>query len=343
MPITKIQRGQLIGADHEPVFSAKVTSFNSSTNYVVPSKTTSVTYLVVAGGGAGGRIGGGGGAGGYRSSTPGEASGGGASAEPALSVTAGSTVPVVVGGGGPGTTSGNGNWRPGNDSSFGPIVSVKGGSGGNRFAYTTPSGTAGGSQLGQDGGSGGGAGIWYSVGGTGGTNGNGGGLGTANQGFPSGLARSPTHNYGCAVGGGGASEAGQKGNPDNVIGGRGGQGVTSSITGSPVAYADGGGGAAGDTGLSVPNDKGGAPGPGGSGGTGYGSGSEPDLRATDAAANRGGGGGGSGYGPATPSFAFVGAGGSGFVAVNDPFGDFQASSVWNLRKVYELKKDGDWI
>jgi hypothetical protein len=341
MPITKIQRSPLIGKDQEPVFSAKVTSFNSSTNYVVPSKTTSVTYLVVAGGGAGGRIGGGGGAGGYRSSTPGEASGGGASAEPALSVTAGSTVPVVVGGGGPGTTSGNGNWRPGNDSSFGPIVSVKGGSGGNRFAYTTPSGTAGGSQLAQDGGSGGGSGIWYSVGNY--PDGDAAGRGTANQGFPGGGARSPTHNYGCAVGGGGASEAGQKGNPDNVIGGRGGQGVSSSITGSPVAYADGGGGASGDTGLSVPNDKGGAPGPGGSGGTGYGSGDHPALHATDAAANRGGGGGGSGYGPATPSFAVVGAGGSGFVAVNDPFGDFAGSSVWSLSKVYQLKKDGDWI
>ena len=341
MPINKNQRGQLIGADHEPVFSAKVTSFNSSTNYVVPSKTTSVTYLVIAGGGGGGRIGGGGGAGGYRSSVPGESSGGGASAEPALSVTAGSTVPVVVGGGGPGTTSGNGDWRPGNDSSFGPIVSVKGGSGGNRFAYTTPSGTAGGSQLAQDGGSGGGAGIWYSVGNY--PNGDASGRGTANQGFPGGGARSPTHNYGCAVGGGGAGEAGQKGNPDNIIGGRGGQGVTSSITGSPVAYADGGGGAAGDTGLSVPNDKGGAPGPGGTGGTGYGSGDHPALHATDAAVNRGGGGGGSGYGPASPSFAVVGAGGSGFVAVNDPFGDFAASSVWSLSKVYQLKKDGDWI
>ena len=70
MPITKIQRTPLIGKDQEPVFSAKVTSFTSSTNYSVPSKTTSVTYLVVAGGGAGGRIGGGGGAGGFRTSVP---------------------------------------------------------------------------------------------------------------------------------------------------------------------------------------------------------------------------------------------------------------------------------
>ena len=35
--------------------------------------------------------------------------------------------------------------------------------------------------------------------------------------------------------------------------------------------------------------------------------------------------------------------GSGFVAVNDPNGDFAASSVWNLRRVFELKKEGDWI
>jgi len=341
MSITKNQRGQLIGADHEPVFSAKVTSFNSSTNYVVPSKTTSVTYLVVAGGGSGGHIGGGGGAGGFRNSTPGESSGGGASAEPALTVTAGSTIPVIVGAGGISTISGNGTWRPGNDSSFGPIVSAAGGGGGDRFAYTKPENPAGGSQLGQDGGSGGGAGIWYGVGGTGGTNGNGGGLGTANQGFPSGLARSPSSNYGCAVGGGGAGEAGQKGNPNNVTGGRGGQGVTSSITGSTVAYADGGGGAAGDSTLVAPQNEGGAPGPGGTGGTGYGSGSSPTMPATAGAVNTGGGGGGSAYGP-SPASRSIGAGGSGFVAVNDPFGNFSASSVWSLSKVYELIKDGDW-
>ena len=82
-----------IGVEQAPVFSPKVTSFNASGNYVVPGKTTSVTYLVVAGGGSGGHIGGGGGAGGFRNSTPGESSGGGASAEPALTVTAGSTSP----------------------------------------------------------------------------------------------------------------------------------------------------------------------------------------------------------------------------------------------------------
>tara|TARA_R100000900_G_scaffold43243_1_gene35270 strand:- start:1814 stop:2863 length:1050 start_codon:yes stop_codon:yes gene_type:complete len=349
MPITRNQRSQLIGADHEPVFSAKVTSFTSSTNYAVPSKTTSVTYLVVAGGGAGGFFGGGGGAGGYRSSTPGEASGGGASAEPALTVTAGSTIPVVVGAGGA-DIGGHNIYNKGSDSSFGPITSEGGGSGGGRFAYIGPAdpGPAGRSQLGQPGGSGGGSGIWYGVGGPGsdvagtGPYPEGGGLGTANQGFPSGLGRNPSSNYGCAVGGGGAGEAGQKGNPDNVIGGRGGQGVASSITGSPVAYADGGGGAAGDTTLSAPNDKGGAPGPGGTGGTGYGSGSDPSLAATEGTVNRGGGGGGGAYGPSGASRTGQ-AGGSGFVAVNDPNGGFSASSVWNLRRVFELKKDGDWI
>jgi hypothetical protein len=162
------------------------------------------------------------------------------------------------------------------------------------------------------------------------------GAGTANQGFPAGGARNPAANYGCAVGGGGAGEAGQKGNPDNVIGGRGGQGVASSITGSPVARADGGGGAAGDSNLSAPNDKGGAPGPGGTGGTGYGSGSASDLASTAGAVNKGGGGGGGAYGPASSS-RMGGNGGSGFVAVNDPNGDFAASSVWNLRRVFELK------
>ena len=323
-----------IGVEQAPVFSPKVTSFNSSGNYVVPGKTTSVTYLVVAGGGAGGRIGGGGGAGGFRNSTPGESSGGGASAEPALSVTAGSTIPVVVGAGGP-NGGGNGVWRPGADSSFGPIVSVAGGGGGDRFAYTQPQNPAGGSQNGQDGGSGGGAGIWYGVGADG-------GFGTANQGYPSGLARSPASNYGCAVGGGGAGEAGQKGNPNNVTGGRGGQGVTSSITGSSVAYADGGGGAAGNSTLVAPQNEGGPPGPGGTGGTGYGTGAAADMAATGGTANRGGGGGGGAYGPA-PSSQTGGSGGSGFVAVNDPFGNFAASSVWDLRTVFNLKKSGDWI
>jgi hypothetical protein len=66
------------------------------------------------------------------------------------------------------------------------------------------------------------------------------------------------------------------------------------------------------------------------------------LASTAGAVNKGGGGGGGAYGPASSS-RMGGNGGSGFVAVNDPNGDFSASSVWNLRKVYELKKDGDWI
>jgi|TARA_R100000149_G_scaffold31617_1_gene12194 hypothetical protein len=342
MSITKNERTPLVGATQTSTFGAVVTSFNSSGNFVAPPATTSVTYLVLAGGGAGGFFGGGGGAGGYRSSTPGEASGGGASAEPALSITAGSTIPVTVGAGGAAVGAHN-TWNKGSDSSFGPITSEGGGSGGNRFAYIGPAAgnPAGGSQLGQDGGSGGGSGIWYGVGNK--PDGSAAGAGTANQGYPGGGARNPSSNYGCAVGGGGAGEAGQKGNPDNVIGGRGGQGVTSSITGSPVARADGGGGAAGDSGLSSPNDKGGAPGPGGTGGTGYGSGSDAALASTAGAANKGGGGGGGAYGP-QPGTSWVGAaGGSGFVAVNDPKGSLVASSVWNIREVTKIKKaGGNW-
>ena len=67
------------------------------------------------------------------------------------------------------------------------------------------------------------------------------------------------------------------------------------------------------------------------------------MRATAGMANRGGGGGGGAYGPSPSSFAYPGAGGSGFVAVNDPFGNFAASSVWDLRTVFNLKKSGDWI
>ena len=66
------------------------------------------------------------------------------------------------------------------------------------------------------------------------------------------------------------------------------------------------------------------------------------MAATEGTVNRGGGGGGGAYGPSNASRVGQ-AGGSGFVAVNDPFGSFVASSVWDLRKVFQLKKDGDWI
>ena len=65
------------------------------------------------------------------------------------------------------------------------------------------------------------------------------------------------------------------------------------------------------------------------------------MIATAAAVNRGGGGGGAAYGPAaTPRI--VGAGGSGFVAVNDPNGSLIASSVWDIRAVFEKQKEGNW-
>ena len=169
---------RLIGAAQTASFASKTTTFTSSTTFTAPPASTSVTYIVVAGGGGGGFYGGGGGAGGYRSSVPGESSGGGASAEPALTITAGSDIPVVVGAGAV-ATGAHGYWDNGNNSSFGPIASTGGGGGGSRFAYTNPEAPAGGSQNGADGGSGGGAGIWYGTGADG-------GAGTANQGYPSG-------------------------------------------------------------------------------------------------------------------------------------------------------------
>ena len=76
--------------------------------------------------------------------------------------------------------------------------------------------------------------------------------------------------------------------------------------------------------------------------TGYGSGSDAALASTAGAANKGGGGGGGAYGPAVPSRVGA-AGGSGFVAVNDPKGSLIASSVWNIREVTKIKKaGGNW-
>jgi len=134
---------RLIGAVQTASFASKTTTFTSSTTFTAPPVSTSVTYLVVAGGGGGGIIGGGGGAGGLRSSIAGDASGGGASAEPALTITAGSDIPVVVGAGGP-APAGYPAPPSGNASNFGPISSVAGGAGAQRFAPGPVGGNTGG-------------------------------------------------------------------------------------------------------------------------------------------------------------------------------------------------------
>ena len=245
-----------------------------------------VSYLIVAGGG-----GGGGGGGGFREGrdiTPSY------TASPLVAPT-GLTIsktsyPITVGAGGnaPGPNASPGVASSGSPSIFSTITSAGGGVG-----------------AGGPGGSGGGM--------------NNGTAGTGNtppvsppQGNPGG----PNVNGQSSSGGGGATEAGAPNNGPNNPGGRGGAGATTSITGSPTAYAGGGGGNA-NVALGL---SGGAGSPCGTGGKGVGAPptntsvpSTAPNAAGDGTTNRGGGGGTGGYG------CGKGAGGSGVVVIRYKF------------------------
>jgi hypothetical protein len=171
------------------------------------ARPISFEYFLVSGGGGGGYgVGGGGGGGGYLSGT---------------TSIAGSFT-VTVGAGGAGKTTGGGTGATGSQSRFATFLPVGGGGGGSF-------GSAGAS-----GGSGGGAGGA----------GNSGGSGTSGQGFAGGAAiyAAPDFKSG---GGGGATSAGQNGydHLNDALGGFGGNGITTSISGSSVTYASGGQGA----------------------------------------------------------------------------------------------------
>ena len=279
----------------------KIHTFTASSNLVVCTAPTpgnnKVSYVVVAGGGASGSDqAGAGGAGGYRegkaSTDPYTASPLAATPCSALTISASTTYPITVGAGGAGkcyspvplNTPNNGN-----PSIFSTITSSGGGYGGT----TGPSSI----RAGNPGGSGGGG----SEGATG--NPQPGGTGNTPPVSPAqgtnGGAASNT-NYG--GGGGGAGEAG---NTDG--GGHGGDGVASSITGSPVTRA--GGGSSGAT----PNTPAGIAGGDGGGGTGaYPTASRGP--GTNGTANTGGGAGGStGYFGAC--YAPGSNGGSGVVII----------------------------
>ena len=248
-----------------------------------------IDFLVVAGGGAGGDASdssgygrGGGGAGGLRTSY-GSTSGGGASAESKISFSASTTYTMTVGAGGAVDLDNRGG--AGGDSSISgsgltTITSIGGGGGGGYSADPT----------GGDGGSGGGAGYNTASGGAAGD-------GTASQGYAGGTSDNST-----GAGGGGASAVG--GNNSTYDGGKGGDGLSVSITGSAVTYA-GGGGAGGNTNTGTAGD-------GGAGGGGHGAIYTPSTAAVAGTANTGGGGGGSLWAAATHTSA---AGGSGVVII----------------------------
>ena len=265
-----------------------------------------VSYLVVAGGGGGGtHRAAGGGAGGFREAkspvTPYTASplDGYPSAPNRITVTA-AAFPITVGAAGSG---GTGPTSPapggtGGTSTFSTITSAGGGGGG------------GGCGVGVSGGSGGGGGGTNRAGGSGNTPST-----TPAQGQDGGAGANGAPNYGSG-GGGGATAVGEVGvtSPpgSRTIGGDGGAGATTSINGSPTAFAGGGGGSSYCAGpVSV------AAGVGGTGGGGTGAGSSPEVDATNGADNTGGGGGGGqhkgGTSPAPTEQG--GAGGSGIVII----------------------------
>ena len=266
--------------------------------------SNTVDYLVVAGGGGGGYcMGGGGGAGGYRESpgttTSYTASPLGASPAVALPVSA-QGYSITVGAGGAGGTTNNDRGDSGAVSTFSTITSAGGGGGGAR--PNSPDTTLG------------------IAGGSGGGNANDSPTGNVNpagntpsvspaQGQPGGFGRGNT-GINRSGGGGGATAAGGDGigpAPAPTMGG-GGTGTTSSITGSPLAYAGGAGGGAYTTGGQTV----GAASPCGTGGVG---GPGP---ATNGTTNRGGGGGGAGHtADGTPNNG--GNGGSGIVIIRYKF------------------------
>jgi uncharacterized repeat protein (TIGR02543 family) len=268
----------------------------------IPSTVNSVNYLVVGGGG-GGASGGGGGGGVLQGSN--------------YSVTPSSTYSVTVGAGGV-AGSGGSNFQTndpistnGGNSVFSTFTALGGGLGG-QGSKSNVAGT---------GGSGGGA--HYDC-----TSASCAGSGTVGQGNNGSISTHP--GYGGGAGGGGAGGAG--GNTIlTYIGGNGGAGIQSSITGTPTYYGGGGGGgvnnndnqyvyvnASGSATLngSTPITGGGGSGGVGGGGRGssygYSGGSRGAYaNATAGVANTGGGGGGT-----DPEDLGAGAGGSGVVILS---------------------------
>ena len=238
----------------------------------------SADFLVIAGGGGGDNDdAGGGGAGGYRTSTQ--------------DIIPGVQYTVTVGDGG--AASANGSDSSISGSGITTITSAGGGEGG------TPG------NAGNDGGSGGGGGSNSS--GSGGAGGSGNTPSTSpSQGNNGGAGSSSPRTAG---GGGGAGEAG---NTDGL--GHGGDGSSSSITGSAVTRAGGGGGSTRVDGTRRPGGDGG----GGAGGT-----DSPANTAVNGTANTGGGGGGGpGSDPKTG-----GSGGKGVVIISVPTANYSGTTT----------------
>ena len=277
-----------------------------------------VDYLVVAGGGgAGGNAAGG--AGGFRESKDSTLSSP-HTASP-LAATTGLTVstttyPITVGAGGSGAVNGT-DTPNGSNSVFSTITSA--GGGGIDVQCTSPFGVPGFRlHQGKAGGSGGGVVVQLNIvptrsGGSGNTP-----PVSPSQGNPggSGPGPIPSGGTGGGSGGGGATTAGTAtSGPYTGPGRPGGAGATTSISGSPTAYAGGGGG--GGRNDDQPGEGTQPGGTGGTGGGGPGGSSRPTIPGTAGTANTGGGGGGAGTQDGLSGTG--GAGGKGIVIIRYKF------------------------
>jgi hypothetical protein len=194
-----------------------------------PTYSGSVEVVVVAGGGGGSGLGGGGGGGGFIYNG-------------SFTVTAGTPYAITVGTGGAGaTTHTNNSHTPGNPSSFGGPTGIVTTGGGRGYGYNSNVGDPGGSGGGGSGGSPGGFRV--------------GGNGIVGQGHPGGWGHHTSGPAGgpgaqvypqpsiCVYGGGGGGGAGEMGyNRQGLYyEARGGDGLSSSITGTATTYYAGGG------------------------------------------------------------------------------------------------------
>jgi len=273
------------------------------------SGSNEVSYMVVAGGAAGGTHtnpagqggSGGGGAGGFRegkspqdsyTSSPIACTVGTNNGLPVSAI----GYPIVIGAGG---TQVNypapGNGGNGSNSSFSTITS-NGGGGGGRGGQSAPgtSGGSGGGGAGAPGTNPGGSGNTPSV--------------SPSQGNTGGAGKCGA--YGGGGGGGATVEGWDATNSGNPAAPSKGTGATTSINGTPTAFAGGGGGG-GWTVTTASTNAGGA----GGGGTGAFGPYPSSTNATAGTTNTGGGGGGSFGGPNSDG----GAGGSGIVIIRYKF------------------------
>jgi hypothetical protein len=330
--------GGIVGNDDPIKFQAEqITTFTGTGTFTTQPLTTQIEYLVVAGGGGGAarNYAGGGGAGGFRTATGSPVSGN-------------TGYPVTIGGGGAGGLSFLDSGTKGSDTILGipsPITSEGGG-------YGTGCGPTGykNASPGGPGGSGRGTGpcmdnepVYPATG----------GVGTPGQGNPGGSGNMPSvaNQYrNCGSGGGGAGQAGVDatagiqvggigtGSLGFTIAGPGGNGLSSSITGSPVYYAGGGGGGGyGDNWNGAGGYGGGGAGAGGGDGP-VAPGSAPNTAAVAGTANTGGGGGGA----AQTNQPLGAAGGSGIVIIKEAKVFKSASGVWDMNSLYDNVKSETW-